>query len=194
MPRSNTKASLVLLTLAACALATAGCGGPEPKMVANKDDGVPANSASEERLNGAQKPKAPPPAEDPTRPLTTPMTGEGSANAAATAPAGAAAPAGTGKAGSGKAGKDPPAPKGGAAKVSKLECKQLFDKYIDLTIGSDTRFEGIPPEMVAQMKESALAQAQSQKGDPCSTQEVSRTQYNCAIASTSTAAWTRCMK
>jgi hypothetical protein len=178
VPRSNTKVSLAVLTIAATTLAgVAACGGPEPKMVATKDDGVAASSASEERLSGAPKPKAAEPAADPTQPLTIPMAGEGSA-------------------GSAKAGKDPPAARkaGGAVKVSKLECKQLFDKYIDLTIGSDPRFEGLPPELVTQMKESALAQAQSQKGDPCSTQEVSRTQYNCAIASTSTAGWTRCMK
>ena len=113
--------------------------------------------------------------------------------------AGAAAAAPTGKAGGKKDPKDPKVPKekepkSTGTKVSKAECKQLFDKYIDLTIGTDTRFEGIPPEMIAQLKEQALSQAQSQKGDPCSTQEVSRTQYNCAISAPTTQAWQRCMK
>ena len=58
--------------------------------------------------------------------------------------------------------------------LSRAECKQTFDKYIDLTLASDSRFEGIPPEMITQLKEQALSQAQSQKGDPCSTQEVTR--------------------
>ncbi|MEA2749110.1 MAG: hypothetical protein QOI41_3253, partial [Myxococcales bacterium] len=79
-------------------------------------------------------------------------------------------------------------------KVSRAECKQTFDKYIDLTLASDTRFEGIPPEMIAQLKEQALSQAQSQKGDPCSTQDVTRTQYQCAMSAPTTAAWQRCMK
>lgn len=167
-------------------------------MVANKkDDGVAANSASEERLNAEGKPKAAPApqSEELAQPLTTPMNGEPAPGSAAAVAGGGA---GSGK-GAGKGGKGPkekPEPKGGTAtgKVSKAECKQLFDRYIDLTIGTDTRFEGIPPEMIAQLKEQALSQAQSQKGDPCSTQEVSRTQYTCAISAPTTAAWTRCMK
>jgi len=195
-----------LSVLAPIALVTlAACGGPPPtKMVANtKDDGVPANSASEQRLASGSAPKTTPgPAEDPTQPLTTPMGGDpaGATGAAAGAGAGGAATGGaTGKAGGKKDPKDPKVPKekepkSTGSKVSKAECKQLFDKYIDLTIGTDTRFEGIPPEMIAQLKEQALSQAQSQKGDPCSTQEVSRTQYNCAIAAPTTQAWQRCMK
>jgi hypothetical protein len=48
--------------------------------------------------------------------------------------------------------------------------------------------------MINSLKEQALAQAQSQKGDPCSGKEVSRAQYTCAMSSTSTGAWERCMK
>jgi hypothetical protein len=168
-----------------------------------KDDGVPANSASEQRLASGSPPKSSAgPTEDPTQPLTTPMGGGDTAGGAG---AGAGAGGGAGAAGGGATGKGGPKkgdpkvpkekePKSTGAKVSKAECKQLFDKYIDLTLASDTRFEGIPPEMIAQLKEQALSQAQSQKGDPCSTQEVSRTQYNCAIAAPTTQAWQRCMK
>ena len=168
-------------------------------MVATKDDGVPANSASEERLNGgAAKPK-PVETTDPSQPLTTPMTGEGSATTpippAANGKPGAKATATAREAKEAKEAKEPPAAKGaGGPKASKAECKQLFDKYIDLTIGTDSRFEGIPPEMIAQMKAAALSQAQSEKGDPCSTQDVSRSQYTCAMGSTSTTAWQKCMK
>lgn len=181
-----------------------------------KDDGVPANSASEERLasDGKPKPKATA-AEDPTQPLTTPMNGDGSGAAAGGAGAGGAAGTGgagtaAGKGGAGKGSgaakgptpKDPPAPvakdppgaKGAGGKVSRAECKQTFDRYIDLTLASDSRFEGIPPEMIAQLKEQALSQAQSQKGDPCSTQDVTRSQYTCAMAAPTTSAWQRCMK
>lgn len=186
------------LSLAACG------GGPEPKMVAAKDDGVPANSASEERLNGGAKPKPAETTEDPSQPLTTPMTGEGSVNAPSSSPAPAAGAPGAKPAAPGAkpgakgtaAAKEPAATAKGAGgpKASKAECKQLFDKYIDLTVGTDSRFDGIPPEMIAQLKEAALAQAKSEKGDPCSTQEVTRSQYTCAMGSTSTAAWTKCMK
>jgi hypothetical protein len=188
-------APLALVTLAAC-------GGPPPsKMVATtKDDGVPANSASEQRLNSGGGPKSgAAPAEDPTQPLTTPMGGDAAGAGAGAGSGSGAAAAPTGKAGGKKDSKDPKLPKekepkSTGGKVSKAECKQLFDKYIDLTIGTDTRFEGIPPEMIAQLKEQALSQAQSQKGDPCSTQEVSRQQYNCAVAAPTTQAWQRCMK
>ena len=165
-------------------------------MVANKkDDGVPANSASEERLAADGKPKAAPApqSEELAQPLTTPMNGDPPAGGAA-ATAAAAGGGGKGGAKGGKGPKEKPEPKGGTGKVSKAECKQLFDRYIDLTLGSDTRFEGIPPEMIAQLKEQALSQAQSQKGDPCSTQEVSRAQYQCAINAPTTAGWQRCMK
>jgi hypothetical protein len=185
-------------------VALVACGGPPPtKMVANgKDDGVPANSASEQRLASGTAPKtAAGPAEDPTQPLTTPMGGDPSAAGAGAAGSGGTAGGGaTGKGGPKKGDpKDPKVPKekepkSTGSKVSKAECKQIFDKYIDLTLASDTRFEGIPPEMIAQLKEQALSQAQSQKGDPCSTQEVSRTQYTCAMSAPTTAAWQRCMK
>lgn len=204
MPRFNTLLGLTVGLPVAFVL-IAGCGGPPPtKMVAvTKDDGVPANSASEQRLASGSPPKSSAaPAEDPTQPLTTPMGGGDTAGGGA---AGGAGAAGGGAAGGGATGKGGPKkgdpkvpkekePKSTGAKVSKAECKQLFDKYIDLTLASDTRFEGIPPEMIAQLKEQALSQAQSQKGDPCATQEVSRTQYNCAIAAPTTQAWQRCMK
>jgi hypothetical protein len=200
----NITTTLSLVTLASTFstfLGLAACGAPQQKMVATtKDDGVPANSASEQRLAMEGKPKTATtaPADDPTQPLTTPLGGDPAAGSPATT-TGAAGSGGSGK-GAGKGGakgpkeKEPPAAKGGGGKVTKAECKQTFDKYIDLTLASDSRFEGIPPEMIAQLKEQALSQAQSQKGDPCSTQDVSRTQYNCAMSAPTTAAWQRCMK
>ena len=199
---------LTVLTVAAplALVMLTACGGPPPtKMVASTtDDGVPANSASEQRLASGSPPKsAPAPAADPTQPLTTPVGGDPSATGGAAGASPGAAPAGGPAAkGSGKKG-DPKAPKekepkaaaaGATDKVSKAECKQLVDKYIDLTISTDARFEGIPPEMLEQFKSQAVTQTQGQKGDPCSSQDVSRTQYNCAIASKTTQAWQRCMK
>lgn len=192
MLRSLTTITFVV---ALSPLVLTACGAPQQKMVATKDDGVPANSASEERLamEGKGKPAPAPTADDPSQPLTTPM---GAEPPTTTAPAAA----GTGKSG-GKGPKEAKGPKevkdpkgGGGGKVSRAECKQTFDKYIDLTLASDSRFEGIPPEMIAQLKEQALSQAQSQKGDPCSTQDVTRAQYQCAMSAPTTAAWQRCMK
>ena len=201
MPRQKPLTVLAIGLPLLMTLTLAACGGPEPKMMVatKKDDGVAANSASEERLAAEGKPKAaaPGPASDPSQPYTTPVGGGDTAAASAGAAAGgggsaAGAPAGKG---SGKKG-DPKAPptKSTTGKVSQAECKQLFDKYIDLTVGSDSRFEGIGADMIAQLKEQALAQAKQQKGDPCSTEEVSRTQYTCAMASTTTSAWQKCLK
>ncbi|HSO34880.1 MAG TPA: hypothetical protein VLT33_20265, partial [Labilithrix sp.] len=133
MLRSNTLLGLAVGLPVALVMLVA-CGGPPPtKMVANtSDDGVPANSASEQRLASGTAPKSTTgPAEDPTQPLTTPVGG------AEPAGAGAAAAAPAGKAGGKKDPKDPKVPKekepkSTGTKVSKAECKQLFDKYIDL--------------------------------------------------------------
>jgi len=195
--RSITTITFVVALSPVALIALTACGAPQQKMVATKDDGVPANSASEQRLamEGKAKPAPAPTADDPTQPATTPMGGD-PAPPTTTAPTGA----GTGK-GGGKGPKEAKGPKevkdpkgGGGGKVSRAECKQTFDKYIDLTLASDSRFEGIPPEMIAQLKEQALSQAQSQKGDPCSTQDVTRAQYQCAMGAPTTAAWQRCMK
>jgi hypothetical protein len=188
--------TLALLVTFTSLIALTACGAPPQKMVAvTKDDGVPANSASEERLASDRKPKTTSaPAEDPTQPLTTPLSGESAPSAAGAAGTPAAGKGGTKGPTKGPVAKDPPAPKGGGGKVSKAECKATFDRYIDLTIGSDSRFEGIPPEMIAQLKEQALSQASQKGGDPCSTEEVTRTKYNCAMTAPTTAAWQRCMK
>ena len=165
---------------------------------ATRDDGVPANSASEARLasDGKPKPSAPPPKEDAAQPYTTPLgggePGADGGNGGATATAGTTGGA-TGKGGKTPVGKEPPAPKGGGAKVSKAECRQTFEKFMDLNM-SDPRLEGVPPEMLAQLKQQALQEAQTKQGDPCSAQEITRPQYNCAMSSTSSAGWQRCMK
>jgi hypothetical protein len=176
----------------ACFLALVACSSPpEAKYGQKPDDGVPANSASEERLKSGDKPKttaANGEAHDPTQPYTTPI-GAGGAGPSA-APAEPATPAGKG----GKPGK-PGAKdaKDGKEKVSKAECSQTLDKYMDLALGSDSRLEGVPAEMIPQLKQQVLSQARGEKGDPCATETVTRTQYNCAMAATSTGAWQRCM-
>lgn len=173
-----------LVTLASVGLMA--CSSPPPKMVATtKDEGVPANSASEERLTPGAKPKAPPepaPAEAVTQPYTTPLNAESTGG---NTPAGA-----TGKGATGKGAAKPGAKTG---KVTKVECRQTFDRFLDLSM-SDPRLEGIPPEMLAQLKAQALQEAQSKQGDPCNTQEVTRAQYNCAMAAPTSTAWQRCMK
>lgn len=166
------------------ACAALACGGPAPRSQQSiHDDGVPANSLSDKRLGREDEKSAddtkkkeetrPDKADkpDPTQPLLTPIAG---------------------------ASGDEPRSNGGArgagarpGKVSKAECAQLFDKYVDLAIGADARLEGLPPELVQQAK----AQARSKDGgDPCDKQVVARAKYDCAMAATTPAAWQRCMK
>lgn len=177
----------VLIT--ACALALVACSSPpEAKYGQRPDDGVPANSASEERLKNGDKPKPAATAEaaDPTQPYTT-AVGAGGGSAATAEPATPAGKSGKpGKPGA-KDGKD------GKEKVSKAECAQTLDKYMDLALGGDSRLEGVPAEMIPQLKQQVLSQARGEKGDPCATEVVTRSQYNCAMGATSTAAWQRCM-
>lgn len=86
-----------------------------------------------------------------------------------------------------------PPPKGGP-KVSSAECEQAFDKYLQLMAASDPRLEGLPPEIIAQAKQMAMAQSQSKGGSPCAKNPPTRPQYDCAMAATSSAAWQQCMK
>jgi hypothetical protein len=188
----------------ACLVGLVACGGPPERMQnPTKENGVAANSASEERLASEGKPKPAPEAapEDPSQPYTVPIGGDPSA------PPGTSAAGGTSKTGAKggtkttvarepaavPAATDPPAATKATGKVTRAECKQTFDKYVDL-MSTDPHLAGIPPEMITQLKESAMSQAQAQKGDPCSTQQVTRHQYDCAMAASSTTAWERCMK
>lgn len=197
--RSSSLLALpVLSLLGALAL---GCGGPDPKMVAAKNDGVPANSASEERLASGEpkKKEDPKTANDPSQPYTQPVGGSGdSATPTATGPATKGGPkeVGGGKAGgksgdgtTGKAGAAET--KGGKDKVSQTQCKATLDRYLDLMMASDSRFAGIPPEMLAQIKQQGFSQVGGP--NPCDTQGINKTQYDCAMAATTTKAWEHCM-
>jgi hypothetical protein len=170
-----------LRPLAPWLLVLAACGGPEPKAPPKAEEGVPANSISEARLKGngiTNRSASDPPANDPSQPYTQPMSGG----------AGGASPGG-----SAPDPKAPGKPSSKTGKVGKEECQQLFDRYIDLVVGTDSRFADIPPEMIAELKAQATTQARQQQGDPCK-QEVSRTKYNCAIVASSANEWQKCMK
>jgi len=168
-------------------------------MVQKKDDGVPANSASEERLSGGKKEETKTTSAtttDAAQPYTQPVVAGGDTSApSGGAPAAAGAGAAGGKGGSAKEPKGGKEPKttaaGGKDKVSKAECTRALDRFLDLMIASDSRFEGIPPEVVAQMKQQGFAQASGP--NPCDSQGITRSQYDCAMSATNTSAWQRCM-
>jgi len=187
--------TFLCLAVALACVATAACNtGPDPKMVAAKNDGVPANSASEERLKtGEKKEEANKPAHDPSQPYTTPVGGAGGSNDVT--------PGGPKEVGAQTAGKKDPkdpkekpgaAGKGSKDKVPKAECAKALDRGLDLMMAGDSRFEGIPPEMIAQFKSQGLSQVGGP--NPCDGQGMTKSQYDCAMGASSSSAWQRCIK
>lgn len=165
MIRSATYRSISGFLGLMMAMTTFACGSsPEPK-APQKSEEVPANSASETRLNGDSKAKTEDARVDPSEPYTTPVQSSG----------------------------DAPTQKA-TGKVSRQECSKLFDRYIELTLNTDSRFDSVPPEMLAMLKQQALSEAAQKKGDPCAKEEVPRYRYNCAMAAATPSQWEKCMK
>jgi hypothetical protein len=153
------------------------CGGPEPRAPAPPSEGVPANSSSEARLRGDEGNRpAPPPSkdDDPTQPLMTPL---------APASAGTATSSGAPGPGSGATTKTGP--------VSRDECEAVVDHGLDLLIASSPQFAGIPPEMIAEFK--TQAKKDKSADSPCD-KGISRTEYSCGMAATTSADFQKCSK
>lgn len=148
----------------------AACGGPERPAHSN-NDGVPANSLSEARLSGEAKPaptaSSQTTASDPTQPYVQ-RVGEAPLEPTEK-PDDKKKPSKTGE------------------KISKQECEAAFDKFITLEIETNPKLRGIGPEAIAQAKEMA-------RGKDTADCNATKSQYKCAMAATSTAAWQRCMK
>ena len=173
-----------------------------------KSDGVAANSASEAPAASTTSANATPTATtaDPSapQPYMTPMnggatSGSGGGSSGSAGANGGAAPTGSAKSAStkgGKGGKGAAASGGGGGseKATAAECKQAMDKAIDVMISGDSRFSGIPPEMLAQIKDQALSQAKGQQGDPCAKGDMTKAQYNCAMSASSSPAIQACLK
>ena len=164
-------------------LSASACNEPQsPAKAPQKEDGVPANSLSDARLHGEEE-KTPGSADegkaDPTQPYTT-RVGEAPPPEPGTA-------SGAGKSSSTKE----PSGKGGAGgkgSVSRSDCDRVMDKYLELEIASNPQLKGVPPEIIEQAKQMA----REKHGDaPCT---ATPSQYSCAMAASSTAAWQRCMK
>jgi hypothetical protein len=164
------------------------CGGPEVRHPYQADDKTPANSTSETRLRG----------EDPNRPKAkvlsvTPQQDDptqAQVNNVNDVPKDDPAPSGKDSgAGDGKGGKGEKKPSKTGPKISKAECDKAFEKALDLEISSRPELQGVDKAaLIAQAKQMG----QQKNGEaPC---DATRSQYNCAMAATSTAAWKRCME
>ncbi|MBX3225174.1 MAG: hypothetical protein KF795_31950 [Labilithrix sp.] len=184
MRRAVVRPALVAV-FAALVSSAVGCNDsqPPPKTPQQqKEDGVPANSLSDARLHGEEDDKAPagPSKADPTEPYTTKV-----GDAPPAEPGG-----GGGGGGGGKTGSKPSGGGGGGGKgvVSRSECDQVMDRYLELEISKNPQLKDVPPEIIEQAKQMA----REKHGDaPCT---ATRAQYTCAMAAGSTSAWQRCMK
>jgi hypothetical protein len=146
----------------------ANCSDPPPKSPRATTGEVPANSLDDSKLHPKDTRSDDEP-NDPTQPYTT-KVGEDSTDP--TAPSGSSKPAKPGPAGT----------------VSKAECDKAMDKYLSLEIAGNPELKGVSQDVIDQAK----AMARQQHGDaPCT---ATRTQFKCAMAATTTAAWQKCMK
>lgn len=168
-------------------LALGACKRQEPPKTSAQAESVPANSLSDARLHGLEEgdpaPAAPTDStQDPTQPYTT-KVGEASPSD----PEASSSTASSSKRSAGSAGEAKGAT-GGKGSVSKTQCDQVMDRYLELEIAKNPQLKDVPPEVIEQAKQMA----RQQHGEaPCT---ATRAQYACAMAATSTAAWQRCMK
>lgn len=163
------------------------CGGPEVRHPYRADDKTPANSTSETRLNG----------DDPNKPKasTTSATKEDPTQAPPPNKVSDMPKAEDDKPSSGKESAKEKPDKPGAKpsktgpKITKAECDKAFEKALELEIAGNPQFAGLDKAQLVAMAKQMGAQ---QHGDaPC---DATRSQYTCAMAATSTAAWKRCMQ
>ncbi len=176
--------SIMVSAFVVCLSACSSDPKPPPK---SADDGVPANSSAENRLQGEKKEERPAEKNDPTQPLMTPVGAGGGAAG------GAAAGAGGGDDDDGKPKKPKP---GKTGPVSKQECNEALDHGLDLMVASDPRFQGIPPEMLQQFKSQAMKDALRDHAgqNPCGGKGITRAEYDCEMAATSSDDFRKCEK
>lgn len=186
--------SRTLLPFLALALFAGACGPSEVKHPYQADDKTPANSVSETRLAG----------EDPNRPtaqvtsVTQPEDPtQMQVNNVNDMPKDDPAASGKGTSTTAKNGKPEKTekpekgtkPSKTGPKISKAECDKAFEKALELEIASKPELQGIDKKQLLAM---AKQMGSEQHGAaPC---DATKSQYTCAMASTSTAQWKRCME
>ena len=149
------------------AVAAAGCGGGErPKSAWESEDRVAANSANEGTA----------PAAAPTTTQAPSTVDEGPAETTLVADTTPEAKAEALKR------------EGGA--VSRKECEQMIDRYIDLLVKSDDRLAALGPEAIAMAK----GQAKGQQGDPCTDEKLTKKKYKCAMSAKTKEKWEKCVE
>jgi hypothetical protein len=149
------------------------CSTP-PVRSSSSSENVPSNSAFEKK-DASATPATSETREDPSSPYFS-KVGEGGAPAVG--------PDSTASSTGSSSGTPSPPPSKKGPKVSRAECDAAFDRFLELEIGA----RGLPPEVANQAKEMARSK---HGAPPC---DATKSQYDCAMAATTPAAWQRCMK
>jgi hypothetical protein len=172
VPSRSLVSRALLGTLAALALAFAGCGEASPPPRTPRAEGeVPANSESEHREANEQRRKR----ADEVAAMPTTPAGSG-ATATATRPGG---------------------PGRSGPKATRLECEKVLDRYLDLQLTTNPELAAVAKDLEqAGMRDALKAQARQQNGGktPCEQDGISRAQYSCGMAASTLEAWRACME
>ena len=81
--------------------------------------------------------------------------------------------------------------------MTQAECTALLQKYFDLKAQEDPRLKAATPdqkdELIRQMKAELMATDPDMRQVVACTDEVRRTEYECAIKATTTKQWNDCI-
>jgi hypothetical protein len=83
-------------------------------------------------------------------------------------------------------------------KVTKADCTQMLDHYLDMVIAQDPGTRNLPPAQAAAVREMKRAIKKAEKSyaqveEQCET-EVSRSEYDCAMKASIPDAWEACIE
>jgi len=83
-------------------------------------------------------------------------------------------------------------------KIEPQECTAMLDRYIDMVVEADLTQRQVPPEQVAAMRERKKAAKKAEANyahveEKCQ-REVTRKEYECAMASKNADEWEACIE
>jgi hypothetical protein len=85
-----------------------------------------------------------------------------------------------------------------SGKVKPGECTQMLDKYVDMTIAADPKLASLPPAQAAVVRDMKREVKKGEKSyrqvqEQCEA-EVSRHEYDCAMAAPTPNDWEACIE
>jgi hypothetical protein len=82
-------------------------------------------------------------------------------------------------------------------KVTREECTEMLDKYLDMTIAAEPGLADLPPEEAKAAREMKKALRRGEHGykrvhDQCET-EIKKSEYRCAMKAPTPESWQACI-